>query len=139
MQQEVRTEQPVMKRAEEVLDRAGHNIGFFAMRTSQRVQQTVVSLRRGPGQQGPSAPRAEGEATPSPEEQPEQARSVTMQRAEEMVERVGGTFGLLTSVAGIRIQRATARMREEAEDMWAEAQSLRGHEGHSREQYTTQE
>ena len=47
------------------------------------------------------------------------------QRAEEIVDRIGERVGYFASVAAQRIRVATARAREEAEDMWAEAQSIR--------------
>ena len=47
------------------------------------------------------------------------------QRAEEIVDRVGERVGYLASSIAQRIRTTTARAREEAEDMWAEAQSIR--------------
>ena len=46
-------------------------------------------------------------------------------RAEELVDRVGESVGHLASLAGWRILKAAAFVREEAEDVWAEAQSVR--------------
>ena len=46
-------------------------------------------------------------------------------RAEELVDRMGESVGHLASLAGWRILRAAAFVREEAEDVWAEAQSVR--------------
>ncbi len=48
-----------------------------------------------------------------------------MERAEELVDRLGQRLGLLATAAGLGILRLAARAREEAEDVWAEAQSLR--------------
>ncbi len=42
-----------------------------------------------------------------------------------MVDRMGESVGHLASLAGWRILRAAAFVREEAEDVWAEAQSVR--------------
>ena len=47
------------------------------------------------------------------------------QRAEEIVDGVGERVGFFASSMAQRIRVATARAREEAEDMWAEAQSIR--------------
>ncbi len=49
----------------------------------------------------------------------------TIRRAEEMVDRVGEQVGQWTSRLGHQLLRFGARAREEAEDMWAEAQDLR--------------
>ena len=47
------------------------------------------------------------------------------ERAEELVDRVGESFGHLASLAGLRMLKIAAFVREEAEDVWAEAQSVR--------------
>ncbi len=48
-----------------------------------------------------------------------------VERAEELVDRLGERTGALASLAGLRIRKLAARAREEAEDVWAEAQSVR--------------
>jgi hypothetical protein len=40
-------------------------------------------------------------------------------------------LSLFAARAGLQIQKATARAREGAEDIWAEAQSIRKDGGHS--------
>ncbi len=61
--------------------------------------------------------------------QPEPQRP-PLERAEELMNRAGERFGQLATEAGFRLRQALARAREEAEDIWAEAQTLRqnGHE-----------
>jgi hypothetical protein len=64
------------------------------------------------------------------EGQPEEARqadgqSDVMQRAEEMVDWLGQRVGHYTSVAGYYALWLASRAREEAEDIWAEAQTIR--------------
>jgi hypothetical protein len=49
----------------------------------------------------------------------------SMERAEEMVDRIAERVSHLTSVCGRKLLRLAARAREEAEDIWAEAQSIR--------------
>ena len=46
------------------------------------------------------------------------------ERAEELADCMGQRLGYVTARLGLRIRQATARAREEAEDMWAEAQSI---------------
>lgn len=53
------------------------------------------------------------------------APSEAMLRAEAAVDRLGERVGHFVSTAGHNLMRFTARAREEAEDMWAEAQSIR--------------
>jgi hypothetical protein len=47
------------------------------------------------------------------------------QRAEEMVDRLGEQIGHYVSVFGHKVLKWIARAREEAEDIWAEAQAIR--------------
>jgi hypothetical protein len=47
------------------------------------------------------------------------------ERAEEIVDRVAERVSQLTSEWGRKLLRLAARAREEAEDIWAEAQSIR--------------
>ena len=55
-------------------------------------------------------------------------------RAEELVDRLGESVGHLASLAGWRILKVAALAREEAEDVWAEAQSLRHAQGAPRQE-----
>ena len=52
----------------------------------------------------------------------------TMERAEEVVDRLGQRAGQIGLEVGQRLRRLAARAREEAEDIWAEAQSVRRRE-----------
>ena len=52
----------------------------------------------------------------------------TMERAEEVVDRLGQRAGQIGSELSQRFLRLAARAREEAEDIWAEAQSMRRRE-----------
>lgn len=47
------------------------------------------------------------------------------ERAEDLLNRAGWSTGLLASMIGTRLVRVAAFAREEAEDMWAEAKSIR--------------
>lgn len=49
----------------------------------------------------------------------------TMQRAEEMVDRLADNIGSYARRIGHQFLRLAARAREEAEDIWAEADSIR--------------
>jgi hypothetical protein len=48
-----------------------------------------------------------------------------MARAEEMADRLGERLSHYASVIGFKIMQWAARAREEVEDIWAEAQSIR--------------
>lgn len=51
------------------------------------------------------------------------------ERAEEVVDRVAESIGGFAAQAGLRIRKIAALTREGAEDMWAEAQSIRRERG----------
>lgn len=55
---------------------------------------------------------------------PEPDRPAT-ERAEELVDRMARGAGYLVSFVGLRVLKGASLAREEAEDIWAEAQSLR--------------
>ena len=55
---------------------------------------------------------------------PEPDRPAT-ERAEELVDRMARGAGYLVSFVGLRILKGASLAREEAEDIWAEAQSMR--------------
>jgi hypothetical protein len=55
----------------------------------------------------------------------EEQGKLAMERAEDLVDRFGQRLGHFTALVGFQIQKATARVREEANDMWAEAQNVR--------------
>jgi hypothetical protein len=48
-----------------------------------------------------------------------------MQRAEELADDLGQRIGHYASIVGFKILQFAARAREEAEDIWAEAQNIR--------------
>ena len=54
-----------------------------------------------------------------------QPQKPPVERAEEMVDRAGEQVGRYAGRAGYELRRFIARAREEAEDIWAEAQSKR--------------
>jgi hypothetical protein len=66
------------------------------------------------------------EAAGGPSDQTaQQAADDRVRRAEELVDRIGVRVGEITASLGHQLLRLGARVREEAEDIWAEAQSLR--------------
>jgi hypothetical protein len=66
-----------------------------------------------------------GMAGHEPASQGNGAERSQMERAEEMVDRIAERVSELTSVWGRKVLRLAARAREEAEDIWAEAQAIR--------------
>ena len=60
-----------------------------------------------------------------PEAGDERADRPATERAEELADRMGQRFGLVAAHVGLRLRRMAALAGEEAEDVWAEAQSIR--------------
>ena len=61
------------------------------------------------------------------------AASDRVERAEQMIDQFAERVGHYTSVVGRQLLRLGMRAREEAEDMWAEAQSIRDRRRHGRD------
>jgi hypothetical protein len=75
-------------------------------------------------EQAEPAPAAEG-APPPDGATGGTAADERLRRAEEMVDRAAERIGHYAGLVGHEILRFAARACEEAEDIWAEAQSLR--------------
>ncbi len=58
-------------------------------------------------------------------EQASSAQPAPEARAEELVDQIGERLGHFATLVSQRAQWAIARAREEAEDIWAEAQEIR--------------
>ncbi|HLI69214.1 MAG TPA: hypothetical protein VKV19_05600 [Ktedonobacteraceae bacterium] len=113
---------PATERAEELLDRAGRRLGLFIASAGQRVQRTAAITREKAEQRNSSLNgKKVGRRAATGEETSQEA----MERAEELVGQVEQRLRHFASMVGFNVQKTTARMREEAEDMWAEAQHIR--------------
>jgi len=55
----------------------------------------------------------------------DQSEQGTTNRAEELVDHMGQRLSSFAAITSLGVQRAVARMREDAEDIWVEAQSIR--------------
>jgi hypothetical protein len=70
-----------------------------------------------------------GPATPETDGQ-DQAASPVMERAEELADRLAERLSHFAGIFGFKLMQFAARAREEAEDIWAEAQHIR-HKEHA--------
>lgn len=115
--------QPATERAEEFLDNLGRRIGLFAARAGQRIQNVAVTMRERTEQAGQqnTAPGTQ----PSPPARTGEKSGQAMEKSEELVDRAAQRLSQYALQAGFQLQKATARLREEAEDIWAEAQHIR--------------
>jgi hypothetical protein len=125
--QEEQTSRPAAERAEELLGRMGRGLGIFAASTSQRIQHAASTVREKAEQRSQAMsthdkkPGQSKAAPPSPSE----SREASMEKADELVSLIEFRLGRFASSMNRNIQKTAARVREEAEDMWAEAQHIR--------------
>ena len=119
-------EPSAVARAEDLLNRAAHRIGFVAGRTRLRLQGAASAIRAEADRLDlPQAAPAQKEQPPATSAAPvEQAGQPATHKAEEMVDALGQRLGASVSMASFQVQKAAARLREEAEDIWAEARSI---------------
>lgn len=74
---------------------------------------------------GRTSPRRAAASETTSEEARDWVDPKSMQRAEEMVDRLADNIGSYARWLGHQVLRLAARAREEAEDIWAEADSIR--------------
>lgn len=116
-------------RAEELLDSMGRRIGLFAARAGQRIQNTATYMREEADRMDqPNTTPGKKSSQPGLASAEEKGK-LAMERSEELVDDMVQRLGYFASLAGFRVQKATARLREEAEDMWVEAQNIRQENG----------
>lgn len=96
---------PATQRAEEILGRMGEWLGGAVLSTLQGVERAAT-----------------GAPTESPPGLPADSPAA---RAGQMLDGAGERVGRFAALAGQRLRTAAALAREEAEDLWAEAQHLR--------------
>ncbi len=108
------------ERAEEMLARAGAQLGSWTGSAIRRLQQTARAFREEadrldlPGEQR----QAMKANTPQKEAQP------ALERAEVVVDRLLQRMGVWTAQGNVTVRRTVARLREDMEDMWVEAQAV---------------
>lgn len=117
-------DQAATSRAESLLDNLGHRVSLFASQASQRVQDVAMAIRdQADRMDRPSTEPGEKTHSSTVAGAEEQGK-LALVRAEELVERFEHQLGRYTLLASSYIQRQAARVREEGEDIWAEAQNI---------------
>lgn len=114
------------ERAEQALDTIGYQLGFLAGKASQRFEYAVSAARTSASAQ-PQTPNTGEEAHKEPPSllPSEEATQQAFSRAEEFVQIAEQHLGQWSALLSSKSQRLVARMREDLEDVWAEAQHLR--------------
>ena len=120
-----RSGQSAVTRAEEHLESFGHRVGLFVGRARLRIQDTgkTLGLLAAPEDQLKEVPGGKaGQPTTVGPGEPGQS---TTEKAEELVDRMGERISYFSILASHSVTKAAAYIREEAEDVWVEAQSIR--------------
>ncbi|GAC1403577.1 MAG: hypothetical protein NVSMB49_21220 [Ktedonobacteraceae bacterium] len=126
---------PAVVRAEHLMDEWGQHIGFFFGLTRQRLQNVATALRNEVGQMNNSSHAASNSSSQVAAQQSSTVQEagtgdgvmgqLATQRSEQLVDAFALQVVALTSATSLQIRRTGAFIREDAEDMWAEAQNLR--------------
>ncbi len=103
-------------RAGAAVDQLGRRLGALALGTGAQLRDLAARVGGPAGGTG----GGQGAAETAPSAPPPQ-----LARADAALDRVGVRLGGALALVGWQVRRAAARTREEAEDLWAEAQRLR--------------
>ena len=112
-----------MQRAEGLVDQAGERVGHLAALALQRVQKWT-HCNHEDAKVAPLPALVKAKSVQAKDTEPDS--SAVFERAEGMVDRAGERVGHFAALLGQRLQTWGGRAREEAEDIWAEAQNIRG-------------
>jgi hypothetical protein len=114
-----------------LIDRMAHSIGFYTARTYLGIQNIRHTAHEETHQQDQlKRDQAEPSEQTAPGQPSEQHAPSKTRKAEEMLDHLAHRLGSLTTTAKLNFQRAAARVREDTEDMLAEAQDIRHHGDH---------
>jgi uncharacterized FlaG/YvyC family protein len=116
---------PAVEHPDALVNRMAHSIGFYAARTYLGIQN-ITHKARGQDQLEKAQIDQSGESAQGSEQAQEPQQSRT-RKAEEMVDYLTQRLSSLTARLKFNFQRTTAHVREDTEDIWAEAQSIRHH------------
>jgi small-conductance mechanosensitive channel len=119
--------QAATRRAEQTLDNLGYHLGLLAGTATHRIEQVVNNVHLSSPFQTSTTQQETDRSLQSSQE----ATQPTFERAEDLVQRAEQNIGRWTARVGQQSQRMVARMREDLEDMWADAQHLRRSRRHT--------
>ena len=120
--QEGESGQSAVKRAEELVNHAGQRLGLLAALAGVRVLQNTLALSERMIRQRIAQLSQAKEGPAGQQEQPRSASATN--HAEQLVGRMGQQLGSFTALASRSVLSAGVRIREEAKDIWTEAQAI---------------
>ena len=106
--------------AVKIIPPKSHKNGAPAAKASPKATVITQKPKTAPAPKAKPKPKA---AAPAPE------KTEAVARAEDVLDDTGRKIGLFLGSLSLRLRKATAVAREEVEDIWAEAQSIR--QGHT--------
>ena len=120
------------ERAEQIVTRAGERLGRLAGKAVMRVQQAAQGFREEADDMDALETTSEKHEATTPSAQNIQ-HPPTTERAEELVDQFLQRASHWAVVGNLQARKTLARLREDAEDIWVEAQGMRGSWGRKRE------
>ncbi len=116
-----------------LINRMAHSIGFYTARTYLGIQNiTHIAHTETHRQDQLKRDQIEpSEQATQPSEQAEEQNQSRTRKAEDMVDDLAQRLGSFTNTVKLNFQRTTARVREDTEDIWAEAQNIRHYRNHT--------
>lgn len=114
---------PATERAEDIFEQAGRRLGLLAGQARQRLQQVAQAIRAQADQGDQPAAGAAHRKNRARTERNGAMKPSATERSEELIDLLGQRINHWTMVNGLQARRAMALLRENAEDMWVEAQN----------------
>lgn len=120
---------PAVEHPNALVNRMAHSIGFYAARTYLGIQNIThkASEEADRLDQLKREQIEQSDQSAQPSEQAKEPQQSRTRKAEEMVDYLAQRLSSLTAMLKFNFQRTTAHVREDTEDIWAEAQSIRHH------------
>ncbi len=122
-----------MEHPDAFVNRMAHSLGFYAARTYLRLQNMTHITHEEADQRDQektgqtTSPDQSAQLSEQATAQTEEQNKPVTRKAEEKLDDLAQRFSSLTATLKLNVQRTAARVREDAEDLWAEAQNIRHH------------
>ncbi len=118
------SQQSATNRAEEMMNRMAHGAGFFTALMRLRLQEAASAVRVKADQMNQPDQSATVRDKKSNDTSIVRIEKPATKKAEETVDAFGQRLSAFVTATSLRVQKTTARLREDTEDIWAEAQSV---------------
>lgn len=116
---------PLIERTEVILNRSGEQLGRLMRRAGLRLQRVTRAFREEANRMDELESTQARQGRERKRTQQPQTHQPTTERAEEMMDQFGQRMNQWMTTSGLQARKVVARLQEEAEDMWAEAHTMR--------------